>query len=63
MISGRVRRQDGTFGPEFDHMALLVSLDQEYVVDVGFGDSVRSPLPLSGTEVQVIPNPLILPST
>jgi N-hydroxyarylamine O-acetyltransferase len=43
-----VRRDDGSYGPEFDHMALLVHLDEDYLVDVGFGDSVRSPLPLSG---------------
>jgi N-hydroxyarylamine O-acetyltransferase len=48
MVSGRVRRDDGSYGPEFDHMALLVHLDEDYLVDVGFGDSVRSPLPLSG---------------
>ncbi|MHB1630236.1 MAG: arylamine N-acetyltransferase family protein [Bacilli bacterium] len=48
MVAGRVRREDGTYGPEFDHMALLVHLDKDWIVDVGFGDSVRSPLPLSG---------------
>jgi N-hydroxyarylamine O-acetyltransferase len=48
LVSGQVRRDDGTYGPEFDHMALLVRLDQNYIVDVGFGDSVRSPIPLSG---------------
>lgn len=51
MVSGQVRRDDGTFGPEFDHMALLVRLDEDYLVDVGFGDSVRSPLALSGVVV------------
>jgi N-hydroxyarylamine O-acetyltransferase len=46
-ISARVcnaSRQE--FGPEFDHMALLVQLDQTYLVDVGFGDSARRPIPL-----------------
>jgi N-hydroxyarylamine O-acetyltransferase len=50
-ISARVfsaSRQD--FGPEFDHLALLVQLDEHYLVDVGFGDSVRQPLPLPGGE-------------
>jgi N-hydroxyarylamine O-acetyltransferase len=51
LLSAQVRRDDGTFGPEFDHLALLVKLDQDYMVDVGFGDSVRHPLPLSGEEV------------
>lgn len=48
MIEGRVRHDDGNFGPPFDHMALLVDLDQRYLVDVGFGDFCREPLPLSG---------------
>lgn len=51
MLSGRVMRAEGGYGPEFDHMALLVRLGQDYLVDVGFGDSVRSPLPFSGDEV------------
>lgn len=48
LLSGRVRRDDGTYGPEFDHMVILVSLDQEYLVDVGFGDSCRKPVPMTG---------------
>jgi N-hydroxyarylamine O-acetyltransferase len=51
ILSGQVRRDDGAFGPEFDHMVLLVTLEEDYIVDVGFGDSVRSPLPLSGEVV------------
>jgi N-hydroxyarylamine O-acetyltransferase len=47
-ISARVRKADGSFGPKFDHLALLVHLDQPYLVDVGFGDSCRRPLPLTG---------------
>jgi N-hydroxyarylamine O-acetyltransferase len=39
---------DGHVGPEFDHMVLLVSLDREYLADVGNGQSVRDPLPLDG---------------
>lgn len=54
LISARVRRPDGSFGPEFDHLALLVHLDQPYLVDVGFGDSCRHPLPLTGEEVEDI---------
>ena len=41
---------DGRIGPEFDHMVLLVSLDREYLADVGNGRSVRDPLPLEGDE-------------
>ncbi|WP_246258626.1 arylamine N-acetyltransferase family protein [Kroppenstedtia pulmonis] len=49
MISGRVSTPSGGFGPEHDHMALIVCVDDhDYLVDVGFGDSCRVPLPLSG---------------
>lgn len=51
ILSGQVLLDDGTYGPEFDHMVLLVHLDDDYIVDVGFGDSVRSPLSLLGEVV------------
>lgn len=40
------------FGPPFDHMALLVDLDRPYLVDVGFGDSARGPIPLPDGRTQ-----------
>lgn len=45
-LSGRVTRGKGVWGPEFDHLALLVEVpgDELYLVDVGFGDSFREPL-------------------
>lgn len=43
-LSAGVATGDGAFGPEFDHLALLVHLDQDYLVDVGFGDSFQQPL-------------------
>lgn len=46
MLSAAVARADGTFGPEFDHMALLVALEERRLADVGFGDSFREPLRL-----------------
>ncbi len=45
MLSGRVfnhERKD--LGPEFDHLTLLVHLDKDFLVDVGFGDSFRTPI-------------------
>jgi len=45
MLSARVRRNDGGFGPEFDHMLLKVELDEPWLVDVGFGESFVHPIP------------------
>jgi len=44
MLSARVRREDGGFGPEFDHMLLKVQLEETWLVDVGFGDSFVDPI-------------------
>ena len=44
MLSAEVANADGEFGPNFDHMTLMVSLAQRWLVDVGFGDSFREPL-------------------
>ena len=44
MLSARVRREDGGFGPEFDHMLLKVDLEEPWLVDVGFGDSFVDPI-------------------
>jgi N-hydroxyarylamine O-acetyltransferase len=46
LLSARVTRQDGTFGPEFDHLTLRVDMDQPWLADVGFGDSFVEPLRL-----------------
>lgn len=42
------------FGPEFDHMTLLVETGGSYLVDVGFGDSFRTPLPMPRGRVEDI---------
>lgn len=48
MLSAEVANAEGEFGPNFDHMTLMVSptasLAQRWLVDVGFGDSFREPL-------------------
>jgi N-hydroxyarylamine O-acetyltransferase len=44
LLSARVARQDGSDGPEFDHLALRVDLDEPWLADVGFGDSFLDPL-------------------
>lgn len=46
MLSAQVAREDGRFGPDFDHMLLKVALDEPWLVDVGFGDSFVDPLPM-----------------
>jgi N-hydroxyarylamine O-acetyltransferase len=44
MLEGAVMKPNGEFGPEFDHMPLMVTLDDRWLVDVGFGDCFREPL-------------------
>jgi N-hydroxyarylamine O-acetyltransferase len=57
MLSAGVARADGGFGPDFDHLTLLVATDNPqpansspqpsaWLADVGFGDSFREPLRL-----------------
>jgi N-hydroxyarylamine O-acetyltransferase len=43
MLSARVAQKTGGFSPEFDHMVLLVTLKDRWLVDVGFGDSFTEP--------------------
>ena len=52
MLSSRVERKGGRFGPDFDHMTLLVQLKEPWLVDVGFGDSFTEPkrLDISGSQ-------------
>lgn len=44
MLSAGVANAEGGFGPAYDHMTLMVSLEQRWLADVGFGDSFREPL-------------------
>ena len=44
LLSARVPRKDGSDGPEYDHLALRVDLEQPWLADVGFGDSFLTPL-------------------
>ncbi|MGE7544360.1 arylamine N-acetyltransferase family protein [Sporosarcina newyorkensis] len=48
LIAGTVRTPKGTWAKEESHAAQIVQLDLPYLVDVGFGDSTRMPLPLTG---------------
>src|SRR5216684_3858804 len=53
MLSARVANAEGIFGPDFDHMTLLVTLTERWLVDVGFGDSFLEPLKLDEHNDQV----------
>jgi N-hydroxyarylamine O-acetyltransferase len=52
-LSARVANDQGGFGPEFDHMTLLVQLEERWLADVGFGDSFWWPLRLDARSDQV----------
>ncbi len=46
LLNGRMLAEDGRPGPDFDHMALLVELEQRWLADVGFGDNFLEPVSL-----------------
>ncbi|QSE98671.1 arylamine N-acetyltransferase family protein [Fulvivirga lutea] len=48
MISARVYGEDGSLSPEYDHLALLVTInDTSYLTDVGFGEFAIIPLTIN----------------
>ncbi len=48
LVSARVFSGDAGFGPEFDHLAILVTIgDREYLADVGFGAFTSEPLEMT----------------
>jgi N-hydroxyarylamine O-acetyltransferase len=53
MLAAEVGRAAGGFGPNFDHMVLMVTLADRWLVDVGFGDSFLEPLLLDARTEQV----------
>jgi len=53
MLAAGVARPNGGFGPIFDHMTLMVTLDERWLVDVGFGESFVEPLLLDSRSEQV----------
>jgi N-hydroxyarylamine O-acetyltransferase len=44
MLSAEVANDAGNFSAPFDHMTLRVTLEERWLVDVGFGDSFIEPL-------------------
>jgi N-hydroxyarylamine O-acetyltransferase len=53
MLSACVIGAGGNYSPDFDHMALLVTAGERWLVDVGFGESAREPLRLDVRDEQV----------
>jgi N-hydroxyarylamine O-acetyltransferase len=53
MLSAEVANAQGGFSPPFDHMTLMVKLEQRWLVDVGFGDCFTEPLPIDSASEQV----------
>jgi N-hydroxyarylamine O-acetyltransferase len=52
MLAAGVVNSSGDFDPIFDHLTLMVRLDERWLADVGFGDSFREPLLLDKREAQ-----------
>ena len=53
MLGAGVAYREGGFGPVFDHMTLMISLEDRWLADVGFGDSFVEPLLLDARDDQV----------
>lgn len=52
MLSARVNNNQGGWGPEFDHLFILVKLEETWLADVGFGDSFIEPIKFELNTVQ-----------
>ncbi len=53
IISARVYNKEKTYGKEFDHLAIIVKIENiEYLCDVGFGDFIFEPIEVKNTEIQ-----------
>lgn len=55
LLAASVFGDDGTLTPALDHLALLVELDERYLVDVGFGAHSVYPLRMDWPEAQEDP--------
>ena len=53
MLSAQVANAEGEFSRDFDHMALMIELEERWLADVGFGDSFVEPLRLDEGDAQV----------
>jgi N-hydroxyarylamine O-acetyltransferase len=53
LLAAGVSTERGAFGPPFDHLTLMVKLEQRWLADVGFGDSFRESLLLDSRDEQL----------
>jgi|SRR5882724_13080977 len=53
MLSAQVASAEGEFSRDFDHMALMIEIEERWLGDVGFGDSFVEPLRLDEHDAQV----------
>jgi N-hydroxyarylamine O-acetyltransferase len=44
LIAARIFNDDGSLGPKYDHTAIFVETEKQYLADVGFGDLFLKPL-------------------
>ena len=52
-ISARVYSESKGYGPEYDHLAMIVTINnQEYLADVGFGEFIDQPLRIDLDSIQ-----------
>ena len=54
LLSARAARPNGGEGPEFDHLALRVALEQPWLADVGFGAAPSLPAEVEPTAGQAL---------
>ena len=53
LIAGRLHHGNNRYGREFEHLALLVTLNgRQWLVDVGYGDFSLAPLTIAPGEIQ-----------
>lgn len=52
LVSCQIAQGNSQFGPPFDHMAILVELEETWLLDVGYGDLFIEPIKLYDEEIQ-----------
>lgn len=52
LVSCQISQGNGKFGPPYDHMAILVELEETWLLDIGYGDLFIEPLRLHEKGVQ-----------